>query len=161
MGFAETAVHQSGSVGPHPETPQWRCIIVAQIHVWKKYYECLNIGLLTVTPVKDIDNVGSSLKLQQIWLLISLFWPAANGAMRFCGSNPFTIEVNVSHGDCQSYPSEDSSERCKYYIYLSQSTAQIHLHRVLCTNLLLFVFQTIWAWLQGEHRCMRKPYGAL
>uniref|UniRef100_A0A3Q3J503 Beta-hexosaminidase subunit alpha n=1 Tax=Monopterus albus TaxID=43700 RepID=A0A3Q3J503_MONAL len=49
--------------------------------------------------------------------------PSANGVVQFSKDTPFMSEVSVDHNDCESYPKEDSSEKCKYqHIYLSQNS---------------------------------------
>lgn len=38
----------------------------------------------------------------------------ADGVLGFSKRKLFIAEISVDHGDCEGYPNEDSSERCKY-----------------------------------------------
>lgn len=122
-------------------------------------------------PVKVVQKYTSYALLQNFEPETSnctLLWPAASVVLRFNEDKPFTLEISVDHDDCDSYPNEDSSEKCKYeHVYLSQrNTGMVALlskpegSDSLC-DLLLFVFQTISVSLRDRHPWMQKRCGVL
>ncbi|XP_069564829.1 beta-hexosaminidase subunit alpha isoform X1 [Brachyistius frenatus] len=67
----------------------------------------------------------------------SLIFPdytSANGFLRFSEDKPFTVEINVTRDDCESYPNEDSSE--KYTLSVSAGRASLNA-------------ETVWGALRG------------
>lgn len=39
---------------------------------------------------------------------------SGNDALQFSNDKPFTVKISVDRDDCESYPNENSSERCEY-----------------------------------------------
>ncbi|XP_047453212.1 beta-hexosaminidase subunit alpha isoform X4 [Mugil cephalus] len=52
----------------------------------------------------------------------SLIFPSADGVLRFSVDKPFIVTVSVDHGDCESYPNEDSSERYSLSVSAGQAS---------------------------------------
>uniref|UniRef100_A0A3Q3L9H3 Beta-hexosaminidase n=1 Tax=Mastacembelus armatus TaxID=205130 RepID=A0A3Q3L9H3_9TELE len=60
---------------------------------------------------------------KRYFTLIFQDYTSANDVLQLSEDKPFTVEVSVDHDDCESYPKEDSSEKCEFEpIYLWQST---------------------------------------